>query len=105
MPNYELISNVDFGVVRNEKGEVKQASEQPTLHGEHPAGSVLNLTEEQAAPLLAAGAVKPEGVAEPFRNDSPEEHGYQGEEVRNKAMKEDEVYTKSREKASGKAKG
>ena len=100
MPNYETITAVDFGILRDDKGNVKQESEQPTPHGEVAAGSSVALTEAQAAPLLAAGAIKPEGVSEPFRNDSPEEHGYLGEEVRNEAMKTDQVYTKSAKKAS-----
>lgn len=95
MPNYELITNVDFGLLRDDKGNVLPDAKQPAPHGEHPAGTVLSLTEKQATPLLSAGAVKPEGVSEPFRNDLPEEHGYLGEEVRNNAMKTDEVYTKS----------
>ena len=104
MPNYETITAVDFGVLRDDKGNVKQESEQPTPHGEVAAGSVVALAEDRAAPLLSAGAIKPEGVSEPFRNDSPEEHGYLGEEVRNEAMKTDEVYTKP-SKASAKPKG
>lgn len=101
MPNYETITAVDFGVLRDDKGNVKQQSEQPNPHGEYVSGSTLTLTEAQAAPLLAAGAIKPEGVSEPFRNDSPEEHGYQGEALRDEAMKSDEVYTKSAKSSKG----
>lgn len=94
MPNYETITAVDFGTLAPNTATGQPQEDNRPYSGVVEAGQPLSLNEEQAAPLLAAGAIKPEGVSEPFRNDSPEEHGYQGEEIRKKAMQEDEVYVK-----------
>ena len=104
MPNYETISAIDFGTLAPNTATGQPQEDNRPYSGVVEAGQPLSLNEEQARPLLAAGAIKPEGVSEPFRNDNPEEHGYQGEEIRSQAMKTDEVYTKP-SKSSAKNKG
>ncbi len=107
---YEILTRVDFGTLapapngeqREDKRDAKGVYE-PTPEGQ--PNPTVSLDEKAAAPLLEAGAIRPAGVEGFHATDSPEEHGYQGEEVRNKAMKTDEVYTKSSSKASGKSKG
>ncbi len=108
--NYEVLTRVDFGFARDNNGNPKAASEQPEITGVYeptPEGEpnpTVSLDEKEALPLLEAGSIRPAGEENPRFTDKPEEYGYQGEEARNKAMKEDEVYTKSA-KASGKDKG
>lgn len=104
MPKYEAITSVDFGTLSPNTATGEARQDDRKYQGVQEAGATLELSEKEAAPLLAAGAIKPEGVSEPFRNDNPEEHGYQGEEIRNNAMKTDEVYTKP-SKSSAKNKG
>lgn len=80
---YEVLSPIDFG----DGGE----SDKRELKGVQEPGTKLSLEDEQAAPLLDAGALK-ESDSPNYSSFEPEEYGYAGEEARNEALDNDPVY-------------
>lgn len=98
--DYEILTPIDFGGVRDEFGDLKPEDEQKQdlwgVHHPTPQGEdnpVVSLTERQAGPLLEAGAIKPAGEESPKNTDNPEKYGYAGQKAREEAQKNDEVYT------------
>lgn len=98
---YEVLSDIDFGQERHTegpyKGQVKKDEDQPEQSGlvrATPPGEdnpEVSLEEEQAEPLLEAGAIKPKGSkASSHAHDNPEELGYEGEAAREAADEPEE---------------
>jgi hypothetical protein len=84
---YELLSQVDFGVLRDSDGNELPANEQPDLSGVKEPGDNVMLEDDQAQPLLEARVIQPAGEELPLlQHDNPEELGYEGEEARDADM-------------------
>lgn len=113
---YEVIAPVDFGYRLDPTTRVPK-DEQPSYAGLHePTGEgsdnpTVDLPDDLARPLLAAGSIKPHGEDAPgnLPTMNPEEDGYLGEEIRTQAMENDPVYTETKGSEGGststKAKG
>jgi hypothetical protein len=100
--NYEVLAPVDFGYKLDPTTRAPK-DEQPDYAGYYEPASegsdpvTVSLPDNLAKPLLASGSIKPQGEDAPSNlpSKNPEEDGYLGEEVRNQAMQNDEVYTNS----------
>lgn len=87
---YEILERIDFGVKRDKDGIILPDEKQAEVRGAYeptPVGQenpTVSLSQEEAAPLLEAGALKVAGEELPLgtNHDNPEEFGYEGQAER-----------------------